>query len=65
MSQPDPGDRLVRQLPPDGVRRILARRDSMTARGEAGEVARLELDAGGCWKIVVQEVYLWRSKEGE
>ena len=62
MSQIDPHVRLVRELPPDGVRRILARRESMAQRGEQGELARLVVDERGRLLIVVMETYSWRSK---
>lgn len=61
MSQTDPCSRLARELPPDGVRRILALRESMVSRGERGELARLVIDERGRLTIVVQETYAWRA----
>lgn len=61
MSCPDPAERLARKLPPDGVRRILARLESLLSRGDAGEVCRIMVGEDGELQVVVEEVYGWRK----
>ena len=61
MSQPSPADRLVRLLPPDGCRELVARLGEMRAAGVAGTAARVEISADGKVGLVLvdEKHYEW------
>lgn len=56
----DVRERLVRELPPDGVRLLLSRVEQLRALRRSGKVARLELDASG--RLIVLVECDWREE---
>lgn len=63
MTPKPPQDRIARELPPDGCRRLLARLEAMRQRGEDGDLARLVVDAQGTVRIKIEEEYGWRRHD--
>jgi hypothetical protein len=60
VSQQSAPERLARELPPDGVRPLLARLEELRRLGQAGAVGRIEADASGRLRLLVE--YDWREE---
>ncbi len=61
---PSAPERLARELPSRGTRRVLSRLEVMRARQEAGELCRVMVDEHGRLRLVVVEEYGWVEEEG-